>query len=198
MRRLVLVSAILSLIAFLHVNTAKAANYQIPITFTNSFTASLGFIGQYYWTDPIDLSFAKSGDVIDFGAVVIGSLGLRDGAGCPPPSPGGVCVLVGAVETGIYLPASEITNPNELPFGGSYGSSGLRCNTADPWCPTSTIIPLLYTVGAERQIQIATCCVLPIYTAPIPVPAALPLFATGLVALAYAGRRKRRAAQAAA
>jgi hypothetical protein len=31
----------------------------------------------------------------------------------------------------------------------------------------------------------------------VPIPAALPLFATGVAAVAYAGRRKRKAAQAA-
>jgi hypothetical protein len=37
-----------------------------------------------------------------------------------------------------------------------------------------------------------------VYTTPIPIPAAVPLVATGVAALAYAGRRKRDAAQAAA
>jgi hypothetical protein len=37
-----------------------------------------------------------------------------------------------------------------------------------------------------------------VFVKPVPIPAALPLFATGVAAVGYAGRRKRKAAQAAA
>jgi hypothetical protein len=82
-------------------------------------------------------------------------------------------------------------------LGGELGASpGTTVSGFIGFLGTSTITSLVFSSAILEndffRIDNAS------FATPIPIPAALPLFATGVAAVAYAGRRKRKAAQATA
>jgi PEP-CTERM motif len=196
--RLALTFACVSAALLFSHSHSNATTYEINLNFPGGVPGTgfngLGF-GSCYCATTIDYSnvyLFQAGDVIDFGQVLLSTKQYFSGPSPPYTNNygiGGVSVSFDALKLPPKPPYDWVNIVAECPESGP---GAAQCSATS--AAFTVLYSLVYTIpDGASSIQIAWSGAFD-YIPPVPLPATLPLFASGLGALGLLGwRRKRKA-----
>jgi len=171
-----------------------AAGGQEGFTFTTDKAVTLGTATSYYNTSPTPTATTTTwtasgngtGSLHDDGAGDFGGAYNNSGSGLS--NPGGNILKFSITAAGLLL-SDFITNGNGNLFAVDIGGICTGTGTTSPSCGMGVSTGIAYADTTDNMINLLSST---------PLPAALPLFATGLGAMGLFGWRRKRKTQAVA